>query len=221
MGLSLEADGDAESQVFHALQHLLHKGLQISAAERRVVLATDVLSPARRVRLATELLLRHFKAAEVVLAPSPLCSLLPLSLDTALIVDLGCDATRCIPVVDGHVLYHALSSSHRAMALVRSYAAALVRRCGTDTPTPPPAQLDRLVRACVVESLHTPGRVEALLPFDPSIELSDAERLAVQSEDARLPEAVAAASSAAPASGFVRAHAFDVLFAVRVAATEA
>jgi hypothetical protein len=174
--------------------------------------------------------------------------MIPLSLQTALIIDVGFSSTRCIPVcrtcclvllvvhatsdrrcgadlqvVDGRVLYHALSVSKRAGEAVEQYIASLLQRYdelsgASSSQAMLQQRAQQAVEQCFV-SPRTPlisdtdeveqGIWRNLLVLPPDgTPLTAAQTRMIDAEDARL----SCNNSTVP--GFIRARAYEILFCV-------
>lgn len=88
----------------------------VTPKDRKVVIVESILTPTKwRMTLARVLYL-HFEVLNVLWIPNHLAAAVGLGADTALVVDIGSDEARVIPLVNGvtllnHITAHELGAA--------------------------------------------------------------------------------------------------------------
>eukprot|EP00051_Salpingoeca_urceolata_P028289 m.486088 g.486088 ORF g.486088 m.486088 type:complete len:555 (-) comp24179_c0_seq1:147-1811(-) len=90
------------------LFNIFYKFLLVKAAERRVVVCESLLTPTVFRSTLADVLFNNFQVLSVLFAPLPVLSLLPLAVNTALVVDVGYEETSVIAVSEGIPLLNSL-----------------------------------------------------------------------------------------------------------------
>ncbi|XP_037078275.1 actin-related protein 10-like [Pollicipes pollicipes] len=83
------------------MQKVYFRRLLVNPKDRPVVVVESLLTPSLFRNVLANVLFRHYEVSSVLLAPSHLMALLPLGLQTGLVLDIGHREAVCIPVYCG------------------------------------------------------------------------------------------------------------------------
>ncbi|ELR16238.1 actin subfamily protein [Acanthamoeba castellanii str. Neff] len=121
LGSQLEApqngmgDGAEEepwrSDLRSVLYDIFFNLLQANPPERPVVVCESLLTPQFFRSAVADLLLRYLQVPSVLFVPSKGVALIPLQMQTALVVDTGYHDTRILPIFMGAHIVHALTTT--------------------------------------------------------------------------------------------------------------
>jgi len=94
-----------EDSLYAALVDFIHqlyfKWLLVNPKDRRVVVVENILGSHLAKSVLAKVLFKHYEVSSVLYLPSHLVSLLPLGLETGLVVDLGHSEASVLPVYAG------------------------------------------------------------------------------------------------------------------------
>ena len=99
------SDAEWEEAVADWLRHVVEDVVGVDASERRLVVGEDLYTPSRFRNALAAAALSSLNMVSVLFAPSPGMALLPLSLPSALVLDIGGSGALTLPVVDSMPLH--------------------------------------------------------------------------------------------------------------------